>query len=226
MSHIERFRYWAEKCRRKEGIICHFYYADKERNRDGKNKKAKQKQYYTKVDYAHFNLFSDSQDWLVKGTPEHGISGLTSRGYEKSQVPCLNCYEIDGKFYRALGAPEEQWNKRYELGIIFSKQRLKVHFGENKVKDVELWNHKNQRPPPRLCWFYDIGKGRVGPLRPFNRCHVVRVRIPKSRTLGIAIKPMPREAIRGIIVKRGTCEIIRKLLEVKGWDDIKVFPLL
>lgn len=227
MNQIQRFRIWAEKHRKKEGIICHFYYSDKQTIM-GRTKKPRQKQYYTRVDYAYFNLFCDSQEWFVKGTPEHGISGLSSQGYERSQVPCLNCYEINGKFYKALEAPEEEWNKEYEIGLILSKEGIRARFGEDRVKDVKLWREedKKPRPPPKLSWCYDIGRKRAGTLSPFNRCGIVRIRIQKCRSLGIAIESIPIETIRGLLVKRGKCHAVRRFLQGKGWNELEIFPLL
>jgi hypothetical protein len=59
MQELTRFKRWAERGR---GLLCHFYEAE-----------GKQKQYYTKLDYAYFNLFTDSPNWVIKGTIGHGI---------------------------------------------------------------------------------------------------------------------------------------------------------
>jgi len=58
MKDLTRFRRWADQRRRRRGLLCHFYEGISER----------QKQYHTKVDYAYFNLFSESPDWIIKGT--------------------------------------------------------------------------------------------------------------------------------------------------------------
>ncbi|MCW4047892.1 MAG: hypothetical protein NWE99_10115 [Candidatus Bathyarchaeota archaeon] len=62
MSQIVRFIEWAEEERVRRGLMCHFYMAESD------------KQYYGKIDYAYFNLYSDSRNWLVKGTPKHELA--------------------------------------------------------------------------------------------------------------------------------------------------------
>jgi hypothetical protein len=107
-------------------MLCHLYEAEGTR----------QKQYYTKVDYAYLNLFCSSKEWLVKGTTEHGMRSL---GTKKSRVPCLNCYQISDDFYEALEKHLVQNKKRYEFGLVLNKRALRKHFGESNVRDVDLW---------------------------------------------------------------------------------------
>ncbi|HUW47657.1 MAG TPA: hypothetical protein VMW36_02805 [Patescibacteria group bacterium] len=117
---MARFKRWANSHRSGRGLLCHFYTVE------GK----KQKQYYTKPDYAYFNIFSKSPDWLVKGTTGHGI---TSERKRVSQVPCLNCYKVNDDFYTGLKTLAEEGNQKYELGIILDKAALKKVF---EVVDV------------------------------------------------------------------------------------------
>lgn len=142
MKTLTSFKHWADKNRKGRGLICHFYEAES----------GKQKQYYTKSGYAYFNLFSTSPDWLVRGTTDHGIK--SERG-KTCQTPVLNCYQINEKFYEALELQAKENKSRYEIGIILNKNEIRKHFGENNVRDVELWNHSRSRPSPNDCWPYD-----------------------------------------------------------------------
>lgn len=217
MKELTGFKRWANRHRRGRGLLCHFYEVE------GK----KQKQYYTKSDYAYFNLVSGSPDWVVKGTTEHGI---TSRGGKTSQVPCLNCYQINNDFYEALNEHLKQVRKKYEIGIVLSKLAVKRHFGEDKVRDIELWDHRDSRPPPAKCWLYDIRRARRS-LIPFNYCHVVRIRMPKTRLYGMPIGVIPRRAIMGLLVRKDGYDhnTLSRLLRKKKWDEtegFEIFPLL
>lgn len=198
-------------------MICHFYLKVKK----------KQLRYYTKSDYAYFNLFSDSQDWLVKGTTGHGIRNHRDR---PSKVPILNCYQIDNEFYEALETLCDDTANNPELGIIFNKRELRRCFGEENVRDVELWDHQKPRPSVDKSWQYDIRTKRTA-LWPFNYCKVVRIEIPHSRFYGLPIKAIPRSAIMGLLVKQEGFEEeeLSKLLRIKKWEEIEdfeFFPLL
>ena len=208
------FKRWANSNRKGRGLLCHFYDAESK----------KQKQYYTKSDYAYFNLFCSSPEWIVKGTTNHGIQ---SEREKTSQVPVLNCYQIDEAFFEALENHCDEATKKYELGIILNKRVLRDHFGEDKVKDVELWDHHDSRPPPQECWKYDIATARRS-LWPFNFCRVVRIKIPRQSLYKIPIKGIPRNAIMGLIVKKEGYEdkAMTKLLNQKRWGNLEVFPLL
>jgi len=213
MKELTRFRRWADSNRRGRGLLCHLYEAQS----------GKQKQYYTKVDYAYFNLFCGAPEWIIKGTANHGIR---SQREKTSQIPCLNCYTVDASFYEALERHSEEVTKRYEFGIILSKRILKNYFGEDNVRDIELWDYQ-YRPPPNECWLYDIAVARKR-LWPFNSCHVVRIKIPKSSLYGIPIVGIPHSAIMCLLVKQAEYEgnAMLKLLKRKKWHDIEVFPLL
>lgn len=212
MKELTRFKRWADRNRRRRGLLCHFYEKDSK------------KQYYTDSGYAYFNLFSDLPDWIIKGTTDHGIR---SEREKTCQTPVLNCYQIDDKFYEALENHCNDANKKYELGIVLSKSELKHHFGEGNVADIELWGFKGRKPPPSECWRYDVWSGRKR-LWPFNNCNVVRVRIPRSRLFGIPIKVIPGAAIMALLAKEEGFEekAMSKLLEKKGWKGVEVFPLL
>jgi hypothetical protein len=214
MKELTRFKRWADDNRKGRGLLCHFYDAES----------TKQKQYYTKSDYAYFNLFCSSPEWMVKGTTDHGIR---SQREKTSQVPCLNCYQIDEEFYEAIETHCNEAIKKYELGIILNKRILKNHLGEDNVKDVELWDHRDSRPSPQDCWQYDIATARRK-LWPFNSCQVVRVRIPRFSLYNITIKGLPRNAIMGLLVKNeGYHEkAMAKLLKKKKWEKMEVFPML
>jgi len=192
-------------------MICHFYIKEKETQ--------KQKQYYGKTDYAYINLFSDSRDWIVKGTPGHGI--------RPSPVPCLNCFEINEKFYRALKELSKKKNEKFELGVIFNKRMLKNYFGSNAVIDVELRTRWGPQPLPplRQCHYFDYPERRKGVLDPFNYCDVVRVEIPMPKRFKIPMAAIPYQAIMGMLVKRGNSGVIRDLLESKR-SCVDIFPLL
>jgi len=210
-DEISRFIKWANKKSFHRGMLCHFYMEEKE----------KQKQYYTKPDYAYFNLFSSSREWLVKGTTEHGITSIRDK---RSPIPCLNCFEVNDKFYEALRKLSEEGNERFELGIILNKRKLKnLHF---KVIFVsKLTKPPDPFPPLNQCHHFDWASKR-GALWPFNRCDVVRVEIPKSDLLGIPIAPVPYHTIMGVLVKRDQYDDVIELLDWKRFDETEVFPLL
>ena len=214
MKDLTRFRRWADQRRRRRGLLCHFYEGVSER----------QKQYYTKVDYAYFNLFSESPDWIIKGTTSHGI---TSQRDRTSMVPCLNCYQVNEKFYCALEEHCGQSKRKYEFGIVLSKSELKRYFGEENVVDVGLWDHHQQRPQPSECWRYDIATARRS-LIPFNYCDIVRIRIAKSSVYGIPISTIPRSTVMGLLLRQQGCNLsaIERRLRKKTWDEVEIFTLL
>lgn len=214
MEEVARFKRWAEHQRDRRGLLCHFYEAE-----------GKQKPYYTKVDYAFFNLFSNSPNWVIKGTVGHGIRSQRGR---LSPVPCFNCYQIDDEFYRALKIHCEDFSRKIELGIILNRRKIKNLFGAKNVVDVESWDFSKNRPPPSECWKYDIvGKPRSR-LWPFHNCHVVRIRIPYEGLYGLPIVNIPKDAIMGLLVKREgfDMKLMLKILENKKWHNVEIFPLL
>jgi hypothetical protein len=210
LKELTRFKRWANNNRRARGLICHFY------------KTASKKQYYTDSGYAYFNLFSESTDWIIKGTPGHGIR---SERNKVCQTPVFNCYQINDTFYEALESHCTEEKKKYELGLVLSKVDLKRHFKEDNVIDVELWDHQKSRPPPNKCWRYDVWQGRKQ-LWPFNKCDVVRIRIPVG-LYGLPIKAIPGSAVMALLVKEEGFEQgqMLKLLEKKRWNDKEVFPI-
>ena len=156
MTEISKFIRWANLERQYRGLLCHFYI-----------EKSKQ-QFYSTTDYAHFNIFSDSRNWIVKGTPKHGIK---SKSGKTSPVPCLNCFEVNKKFYDALKRLHTQVNQKFELGIILNKRKLKSEFNVIDVCNIPPF----PRPSPKECHYYDFPQFRKGVLDPFNFCDVVRV---------------------------------------------------
>ncbi len=214
MNELIRFKRWVERNRAGRGLLCHFYEVE-----------GKQKPYYTKVDYAYFNLFSDSPNWVIKGTTGHGIR--SQRG-KTSQIPCFNCYQVNGEFYEALKTYHKESPRKYELGIILSKRKIKNFFGEDNVVDVEEWDFSRDRPPPSECWKYDIAGKPRKKLWPFHNCHVVRIRIPSSDLYDLPIVNLPKEAIIGLLVKKEgyNNRAMEKIIENKKWRNIEIFPLL
>lgn len=212
MKEFARFKRWADQNRKGRGLLCHFY------------ETGSKKQYYTESGFAYFNVFSETPNWIVKGTTDHGMK--SERG-KTCQTPVLNCYQIDETFYEALENHCNNTDKKYELGIVLSKNQLKNYFGVENVIDVELWTFKGPRPSPPECWRYDVWQGRRR-LIPFNKCTVVRAKIPKSELYELPIKSLPREVVMGLLVKeQGYDEkAFSELLGQKGWKDTAVFPLL
>jgi hypothetical protein len=212
LKKIGTFTRWARRQSRRRGILCHFYIAQR-------GKETSQKQYYDKLDYAHFNLLCDSRDWLVKGTPDHGIS--SARG-KRSQVPCLNAFQVDDEFYRSLRELVKDGNDKFALGLLLNKRKLKNLF---EVIDVST-DRPRQLPPPNECHRYDCGPFRQGVLNPFNRCQVVRVEIPKSPLAGAPIVALPRNCVLGLLVRQADRRAVSQSLRQKGLGEVGVFGLL
>ncbi len=211
MNTLSNFMSWLRKdCEEKE-MLCHFYYQTKSKA------KRKEKNYSNKVDFAYFNLFNDSKKWVIKGTTGHGTD-LTC------EVPVLNCYRINSEFIKALKKPVNEWKFDYEFGLILDKEKL-VEGCETYLRYV-MTNTKNPKYNSMDSWCKDKGWRRKGVLDPFNMCDVVRLRILRSRNLAVPIKLLDDATIRATLVKRGNKEPVRTLLDTKGWNDCKVFPLL
>lgn len=207
MGRIDEFVSWAKKISYRRGIVCHFYIPEST------------KQYYDKTDYAYFNLFCNSKEWIVKGTVGHGI---TSQRGKRSPVPCLNCFEVDDEFYKAIKQLYAERNGKFELGILLNKRKIK-----NDFKVIPVSNeHPKERPPPNKCHHYDNPRFKKGVLSPFHYCDVVRIEIPKSNLHEIPIGFIPYRAIIGMLVKQKDRRAIVDLLKIKEMDEVKVFPLL
>jgi len=213
MSSLNKLEHWASREGRRRGLVCHFYISKSE------------KQYYSTTDYAYFNLFNNSPDWIVKGTTEHGIA--SKRGIT-SPVPCLNCFELNDKFYQALDRLSEEGNSRFELGIIINKRRLKNHFGKTKVIDVTpIFKPPHPFPSPKECHHYDWARSRRK-LWPFNNCDVVRLEIPEL-DFGHPIAVIPCDTVKGVLTRGKEYHGIMKMLQdIKKWDmsQISIFPVL
>jgi len=207
IERIDEFIKWAKKKSYRRGIVCHFYIPEST------------KQYYDKTDYAYFNLFCNSREWIVKGTTGHGIR--SQRG-KSSSVPCLNCFEVNDEFYKAIKKLYAERNDKFELGILLNKRKIRNNF---KVIDVSTERPK-QLLPPNKCHYYDNPRFKKGVLYPFNYCDIVRIEIPKSDLHEIPIGSIPYRAIIGMLVKRKDRRAIDYLLKLKGMDEFKVFPLL
>lgn len=206
LSQVNRFIKWAESERVGRGLICHFYMAESD------------KQYWGKTDYAHFNLYSDSRNWLVKGTPRHGISSARKK---RSPVPCLNCFEVNEKFYKALRKLQEGANEKFDFGIVLNKRKLKNQFN---VIDVSPYP-PDPLPPPTECHYYDWVRQRVKVLSPFHRCDVVRVEIePEPKQQPFAI--IPFQMIEALLIREGTYRQAARLAKEKRWDDIEILAAL
>ncbi len=209
MKNLKEFKSWVRSY--PEQLLCHFYQEEGE------------KQYYNKTDYAYFNLFSKSREWVVKGTPRHGI---TSKGNKPPTTPCLNCYSVKdekGLFFKALRELDTIRKKGLNFGIIFDKHEL-IESGL-KVIDVSI-KPPNPPPPPELCHYYDRAQFRRGTLDPFNNCDVVRIEISKSELYGLPIISIPNQAIKAVLVKSSEVRAVKNILNSKGMSDIKVFSLL
>jgi hypothetical protein len=213
MNELSKFTRWADKESPGRGLICHLYISESE------------KQYYSKTDYAYFNLLSDSRNWIVKGTTAHGIA--SKRG-KVSLIPCLNLFEVDDKFYKALDLLSNEGNKRFDLGIVFNKRKLKGSFGKAKVVDVRpIVRPPDPFPSPKECHHYDWARSRHK-LWPFNQCDVVRLEIPES-DFGLPIAIIPYQAIMGMLTRRKDYHGITKIVQdTKRWDTdkVQIFPLL
>lgn len=222
MKQFIRFKRWVRQNSKGRGMICHFYIEESEKQKEkNKTKTTGQKQYYTKVDYAFFNLLNDTKDWIVKGTAHHGI---TDKYGNPSLTPCLNCFEINKAFFTALETLYEEGNSKFELGVIFNKNKLRRHFGVDKVRNVNDWKHDRPRPPKGQCWLYDIPR-RKWALYPFNYCQVVRVKLQKTELRELAIKHIPIKTVMGLLVRRQDHISVSRLPKVKD-SNIDVFPLL
>jgi len=213
MNELNRFIHWANKEMAGRRLVCHFYISESE------------KPYYSKTDYAYFNLLSDSRNWIVKGTTGHGIR--SGRG-KASPIPCLNLFEVNEKFFNALDLLSNQGNKRFDVGIIFNKRRLKGSFGKAKVVNVTpIFGPPDPFPSPKECHRYDWVRSRYR-LWPFNKCDVVRLEIPES-DFGLPIATIPYQAIAGMLIRRKDYHGIAKIMQdTKRLDTsrIQIFGLL
>ena len=224
MNSLDRFRRWAKEYSYRRGIICHFYISERdEAEEDDADSKTKQRQYYTKTDYAFFNLFSKADEWVVKGTMHHGVR---DKYRDLCRVPCLNCFEVNKEFLKALGQLKIKGNDKFEVGVLFNKRKLRMHFGSDEVCDVDDWI-KNGCPklPNKECWRFDNKRKRKGVLDPFNLCDVVRVRIPKSGLRRLPIYSIPLEYTVGLLVRKGDHRAIIDLPKIAECA-FKVFPVL
>lgn len=211
MKKTNDFIKWVKNNAKNRGILCHFYIHQTD-GEDG------QKQYYDKMDYAHFNLLSYSHSWVVKGTPNHGINSMRGK---RSQVPCLNCFEVDDDFNDAFKKLSKEGNKRFELGILLNKRMLKSSL---KIIDVTI-GIPSPRPQPNKCHHYDLPRGRLA-LQPFNHCKVVRIEIPKNKVIEEPIVELKGKVIMGLLVRSKMKMKIIRLLKSKGLGHVKVFSIL
>jgi len=223
MKSLDRFGKWVRKNSYRRGIICHFYISESERPRKP-SKKLKQKQYYSKTDYAFFNLFSPSKEWIVKGTIHHGV---TDKWGDQCRVPCLNCFEVDeAKFLDALEQLRTEGNPKFEVGLLLNKRKLRTHFGYDEVCDVDDVKKVGYGVlPNKECWKYDIPSQRVKVLRPFHLCDVVRVRIRKSPIIRLPVHAIPIEVVMGLLVRRKDYRAMLDMPKVAKFG-LEVFPVL
>jgi hypothetical protein len=206
---LSKFRKWYKERSAYRGLLCHFYF-----------KQSKSK-VYDKADYAYFNLLNRSKEWIVKGTEGHG---RTSERGGKSNIPLLNCYEIDETFYNALKQLDEEQIDNVEIGIILNRRRLE---NSSDIKAVDPVSTDYPENPLKLieCHRYDNPYHRKGVLYPFNYCNVIRAVIRPS-ILKIPIARIPANVIEGFLIKRGETSIIRELLEEKRMGNTEIFPIL
>jgi hypothetical protein len=223
VKRFERFKSWVNENSPGRRIVCHFYIAEKPKvEKNAKSKEAKQKQYFTKVDYAFFNLLSDSEEWVVKGTVHNGIKDKYGA---LCRIPCLNCFEVDGDFLKSLKQLPVTGNDKFEVGILLNKRKLRSLFGRENVCDVAEWKHGDDPQPNKRCWRYDIFSQRRWVLNPFNYCKVIRVRIKKTHLRGLPITAIPTTTVMGLFVRKEDYNAVRYLPKVLE-NDLEVFPLL
>jgi len=203
-----KFKKWVDRVKPKRGLICHFYIPESE------------KLYYDKLDYAFFNLYSSSKEWIVKGTFGHGIR---SRRGKTSRIPCLNFFEVNSSFIDALNELNSTEDHKFHFGIILNKRFMQKYF--KKVIDVST-EMPNPLPPPNQCHHFDSPRYRYGVLKPFHRCKVVRIEIPNSDLRSIPISSIPGKAVLGILVKPEDAFAVIKLLNCKKLGELPVFPVL
>jgi len=207
MTKLESFNNWRKKQSKGRGLLCHFYIAD------SKN------QYYDKADYAYFNLAAKMRGWVVKGTPGHGIK--SKRG-KSSQMPCLNCFEVNKEFYKGIKSLRKNGNNKFEFGVIFNKRKLKDRF---KVIDVSI-ERPARTPNPNQCHYFDNAYARYGVLKPFNYCDVVRIEIPKTMLNQSPIVALSHSLVLGILCKKNHKGKVSRLLTAKKMGRTKIFSLL
>jgi hypothetical protein len=210
MTRAGKFSSWARRISYDKGMLCHFYLTNFE------------KQYYDNSNFAFMNLASSARGWVVKGTTDLGITG---RNGKKSQVPCLNCFEVDDAFFKAFREFEGDANPRFQFGLLLNRRKLKNRFGKEKVIPVSTDPPFSPRPPQNMAHYFDIPGQRRGVLGSFNKCKVVRVVIPHHEELNMPIIELPKGVIFGILVKRGLMGVAKKLLRQKGMYDVAVLEL-
>lgn len=200
MRSLEVFKRWVDEYSYRRGIVCHFYISRPGNEEEDRDDEARQVQYFTKVDYAFFNLFNQAKEWIIKGTPHNGVRDKYG---DPCRVPCLNCFEVNKKFLKALKELGISGNSKFEIGVLFNKRGLRSHFGSDDVCDVDDWM-KSGCPelPNKQCWRYDIPWKKKGVLDPFNFCDVVRVRTRKSSLRRLPIHAIPIQHIVGLLVRK------------------------
>ena len=206
MTEQSRFTRWVRKYSPRRGLICHFYIREKS------------KPFYGKVDFAYFNLFCPSKDWVIGGTKNHGVS--SARG-KKSQIPCLNCFEVNDEFCKVVEKYETDRNDQFEIGIIFNRRKLRRDFAIINVSK----SPPHPLPPPNTCHHFDYPRFRINALRPFHYCDVVRVEIPERNQFP-AIGSIRWDSIMGMLAKPQNQHDIAKLLQSKGLGKVEIFAVL
>jgi hypothetical protein len=207
MQQLTAFKRWARENSPRRGIICHFYIAEKS------------KPYYGNIDFAFFNFASKSREWIIGGTEGHGV--ISKRG-KRSKESCLNCFEVDDTFFKAMSELNPDDNDKFEIGLLLNKRKLRNKF---EVIDVEF-KRPGGSPALSECHKYDNPRYRAGVLKPFNFCNVVRIVIPKSQPMRKPITPIPYEAIMAILTKQCDYNFVIKCLKLKRMTSTEVFPLL
>ena len=207
-TEFKKFVRWAKEEEKGKGLLGHFYIKRKTER-------------YEPPDFFILNMLSKDKEIFMKGTTGHGVKD--NRG-KPSETPCLNFYEVDDRFYKAM---KEYYRNRgkfplnYTYAIILDKRKMGERFLLIEVKS--RWK-ATERIGPRNCHYYDDPRFRRV-LRPFNNCGITRAEVKPDKIIKKPFARIPTNLLIGILTPKKEKRIFRDLLKKKGLNKVEVFAL-
>lgn len=204
-AELIRFKNWVNKLKKDDTLLVHFYINRESIINDP-------------PEFFIFNAISKDKAWQVKGTTGHGKKW---RGRE-SKIPVLNCWKVNDEFIKALKNYYKNQTSyyRYRYAIVLSANKLR----NDSPEIVEVQPFYGEKITPSTGWRFDVKKFMKA-LMPFNKCTVVRARIPICSGLELPILRIPQKTILGCFVQYGEKAIYQRYLRQKGMEHVKIFCL-